>query len=474
MTSEPKDSDKDSKANTEKIRKPTQGKSNEDKKPTQIKVKGLIGPLFVESIMINGKPSFACFNTTTKKVEVHNMIEYDGMIYLPLAKESYGYDPYYFTSDEIQELASTEISKESILDEIKDFVEARLSARDEIKYLVIGDIFLTYCQEWITTTHFIFAVGETGSGKSTLTLHFKYLGYRCLYGTNIPYADIYNFLGKDEEGAGTIAEDEAQDIGFDWRKISLYKNSYMKGSRQPIMDMHEGRNQIFYWIFCFKAFSGEALPRNKGMMERSAVCHMIQGKPQKNIKKPNAEDLELIRKLRNRCMMWKLQNIENGLGIIESSEADRDHELYDDYLKIMSGTKYEEYGKKTVDYFVKQRHERIWDSVEAKIFKVVKRIIKPNNEVVFQDLWIAIAEGIEISVEQDGGSYVDLDTGQKITRNFLASVLEEKFRGKKMVDKDFYDGKDGKKKQKRVTSYVLDEKDLSEMTTKYNVESNSD
>ncbi len=472
MSSEDKQS-QDKAIDAKKPQKASQGKSIKDKKPAQIKVKGRIGPLFAESIMLDGKSALLCYNTATKKVEVYDMIEYDGVIYLPLAKESYGYDPYTFSSDEIQELVSTEITKESLLDEIKDFVEARLRARDEIKYLVISDIFLTYCQEWIWTTHFIFAVGETGSGKSTLTLHFKYLGYRCLYGTNIPYADIYNFLGKDEEGAGTIAEDEAQDIGFDWRKISLYKSSYMKGSRHAIMDMHEGRNQIFYWIFCFKAFSGEALPRNKGMLERSAVCHMIQGKPQKNIKKPNADDLELIRKLRNRLLVWKLQNIENGLGTTKSTEVDRDHELYDDYLKIMSGTKYEEFGKKTVEYFVKQRHERIWDSVEAKIFKAVKRFIKPNNEVVFQELWIGLAEGIEISVELDKGSYIDLDTGQRITQNFLAGILENKFRAKKVVQKDFYKV-DGKKKQRRVTSYVLDENDLSEMTTKYNVESDSD
>ena len=320
------------------------------------------------------------------------------------------------------------------------------------------------------STHYIYAVGETGSGKSTLTLHFKNLGYRCLYGANIPYANIYNFLGKDEEGAGTIAEDEAQSIGDDKRKITIYKNSYNKGSRQPIVDVKNGRKQIFYWTFCFKAFSGELLPNDKGLLERLAVCFMMQGIPKKNIKKPSPDDKERMRKLRNRLLVWKLQNIEKGIPYSPSVQVGRDEELYEDYLKIMSGTKYEEQSKKVVEYFTRQRHERIWNSTEAKVFRLVLKVLKQNNQVYFQDLWNAFLEGSEISVEQQNGSYVDRDTGQKINPNFLSKTLVEKFRSRKMVKIEFYDDNDGKKKQRRITYYVLDEKDIVELTKKYNIE----
>ena len=469
----PEDKQSQDKAiDAKKPQKSSQGKSKE-KKESGIKVKGLIGSFFVESIMIDGKPAFAYYDYTTKRIGVCDNIQYENTIYLPWDKESYGYEPYTFTNDEIKELASTEITKESLLDEIKEIVEEHLYAKEEIKYLVIGDILLTYCLEWISTLHYIFAVGETGSGKSTLTYLFKIFGYRCMYGANIPYANIYNFLGKDEEGTGTIAEDEAGDISFQRDKIRLYKNSYFKGNKLPVVDMNNGRKQLFYCTFGFKVFSGERLPFDKGFLERLAICFMMQGIPKKNIKKPSVEDVERFRKLRNKIIVWKLQNIEKGLGNTLSREVGRDEELYEDYLKIMSGTKYEEYGEKAVAYFVGQRHDRIWNSTEANIFRLVLKVIKANNEVIFQDLWNAFLEGSEITVEQDKGSYVDRDTGQRITQNFLAKILEEKFRGTKTVSIEFYKDRDGKQKQKRVTSYLLDEKDLVELSKKYNIESDN-
>ncbi|MDE1873190.1 MAG: hypothetical protein KGH99_06915 [Thaumarchaeota archaeon] len=439
------------------------------KKDRKVKVKGWIGNHFVESILYDSKEAFLCYNKETKGLEVHQTLEDQEWSYVPCEKDSYGYDTYSFSSLEFNNLLFTNITKESLLDEIKQVVDDYLVARDEIKYLVIGDILLTYCYEWISTTHFIFAVGDINSGKSTLTRHFHRLGYRCLYGTNLPYADIYNFLGKDEEGAGTIAEDEAQDISFERNKIRLYKNSYNKGNRQPIIDMQNGRKQIFYWTFCFKAFSGERLPFDKGMLDRLAVCFMMQGKPKKNIKDPGVEDQEIFRKLRNKMLLWKLLNIEKGLEGTQFQEISRDQEFYENYLKIMSGTKYEAQGKNAVEYFVKQRHERIWDSTEAKIFRLVLKVMKENNEVYFQDLWNSLADGSEIEVNFDKGSYVDRDTGQRISQNFVAKILVEKFQGKKMVRKEFYENN----KQKRITYYVFDEKILAEFTKKYNVESDS-
>ena len=180
----------------------------------QTKVKGWLGSLFVESIIWDFKPMFLCYDKTSKRITLKDSVEYGRVIYVPLDLENIGYDPYFFRSAELDELQTSNLTKEDLLSEIADLVNTYLDAIDEIKTLVIGDLFLSYCQEWIRTIHFIFAVGETESGKSTLVYLFKLLAYRCLYGTNIPAADVYNFLGTSEEGTGTIAEDEAQDISF--------------------------------------------------------------------------------------------------------------------------------------------------------------------------------------------------------------------------------------------------------------------
>ena len=47
----------------------------------------------------------------------------DGVVYVPLGKDIYGYEPYFFSTEELNELLSTEITKESLLDEIKSIVE---------------------------------------------------------------------------------------------------------------------------------------------------------------------------------------------------------------------------------------------------------------------------------------------------------------------------------------------------------------
>src|SRR5574337_846544 len=159
------DNNQPSATNTSKGVKPTLRGDNRPKE----KVKGWVGVLFVESVFLDSKPAFVCYNKATKKIEVRYMFEDENGIYFPLVKDSYGYEPYSFSADELRELVSSEITKESLLDEISEIVDLHLFASDEIKHLVIGDILFTYCQEWITTTHYIFAVGETGSGKSTLT-----------------------------------------------------------------------------------------------------------------------------------------------------------------------------------------------------------------------------------------------------------------------------------------------------------------
>lgn len=176
--------------------------------------------------------------------------------------------------------------------------------------------------------------------------------------------------------------------------------------------------------------------------------------------------------LRKKMLIWKISHIETGLEPIQSGLEARDQELYEDYLRVMSGTKYEMRGKKTVEYFVRQRHERIWNSLEARIFRLLLQVKKENN-VFFLDLFTAIFDRTEIAVESDSkGSCVDRETGERISANTLAKMLEEKFQGKKMVKKEFYE-EDGVKKQKRITYYAFDEKTLSELARKYNIESNS-
>lgn len=439
-------------------------------KPSNIstKVKGWIGTCFVESILLDSFPAFLCYDKETKKISITSSIVFDDTEYVPLKKGETGYEAYSFAKEELQQLLDTDLTRESMLDEIKKCVDMFVVAPDVIKYLTIGDVLFTYCQEWIRAMHFIFSVGDTESGKSSILHVFKEIGYRCLYGTNLPFANIYNFLGTDEEATGTIAEDEVE-LDKDRDKVRLYKNSYARGSLEPrVLMLAKSKKQIYYKTFCFKLFAAENLPKDKGLKERFAVCYMKMGKPKMNIKFLEEKDKVPLRLLRNKLLVWKVQNIEKGLDMIQSGLQQRDQELYEDYLRVMSGTKYEEEGKKTVDYFVRQRHEKIWNSLEARIFKLVLKYME-QGRVYSKNLFEVISSGIEFSGTLERGTFIDEDSGERITLNSLAKMLEEKFQGKRDITIEFKDGK-----QQRKTSYIFDEKTLSDLSRKYNVNLDSD
>jgi len=444
-----------------------QKSSKPSKKNQKTKVKGIIGKIFVESILLNGKPYFLCYDKQTGTVIPKDTIEYDDVHYIPLASEEYGYVPYSFSDEELDELITENTSKEKILDSLKDFIDESINANENIKHLILGDLFLTYCQERITTTHFLYFVGETESGKSSALHLFKILGYRCLYGVDIPVADVYNFLGLDEEATGIIAEDEAQELGFNRDKIRLYKNSYAKGSLKPIIFMlKNGRKQVFYKTFCFKVFAGEKVPTDKGFNERLAVIHMVQGHIEKNIKRLDRHDLLSLERLRKQLLVWKIKNIENSFDQSDSGLKARDQELWEDYLRLLTGTKYENISKRVVQFYTTQRHEKIWNSLEARIFKLVVENIT-NCELVFESLWGSITSGLEISGDLEKGTYIDHDTGKKVSKNSLAKLLDEKFQGTR---KFRYSETNGK--TRKTTYYVFEQSIIEKLSTKYNVSMN--
>ncbi|MCH8833951.1 MAG: hypothetical protein IIA81_06665 [Thaumarchaeota archaeon] len=144
-------------------------RDNNSKKQKNSKVKGFINDeLYVESVIIDGEPKFLVKGLLSNTITIKERIETEDTTYRPLEKNECGYFPYNFTSDEIQELTKKPIGTEQILDEIKEQIDKYIVAREIDKHLILGNILLTYSQEWIHTIHFLFLVGETESGKSTV------------------------------------------------------------------------------------------------------------------------------------------------------------------------------------------------------------------------------------------------------------------------------------------------------------------
>ena len=444
--------------------------SKQNKISTAKKVKGIIGDYYVESILIDDKPKFLC--VSNGNISQKDSIEHNGIVYHPLEAKACGYIPYNFTSTEFIELTSKEQSREKLLDQIKSQIDRYVSLRELDKNLILGNILLTFCLEWINTIHYPFFVGETESGKSTALHLAKWLCYRCHLGEDIPSADVYNFLGTDEEGTGTIAEDEAQELSRSFEKIRMYKSGYSKGSLKARVVGADslGKHQVFYKTFGPKWFAAERTPQDKGFSERLAVIHMTEGQPISNIKTISEDEKKQLVKLRNSMLIWKVQNISNGLEKIESGLTQRDQELWEDFLTIAHGTKYFDKFKNVVNYYTEQRHEAIKNSLEAKLFKFVIMKLDPNLEIIFENYWNDLTvnnpEFAGKLDERSNKTFYAEEYSEKITQHTISKIFRDKFQATKHVKAT----RDQDKIQHQITTYKFDKSVAMTLSKKYGIE----
>lgn len=427
-------------------------------------VKGWFDNMFVESLSDDFRSSFITINEKNQINFLLSIDEIDKEI-LPVQKNQCGYFPYVIDEDDCK-LARTIIDIEEILDEIYKQVDRYIAAPKRDKLLFTVDILLSYCQEQISTVHFPYVVGETESGKSSILHLARWLCYRCLYGEDIPIADIYNFLGTEEEGAGTICEDEAQDLTYDKQKIRLYKNSYSKGSLKPIIVGHEGnhKKQVYYKTFCQKWFAGERIPEDKGFRERLAVVYMRSGEPKSNIKRLSEQEKKELLKLRIKLLIWKIQNTNKEFPKIDSGLKQRDQELWEDFLAITSGTKYYEECKQVVKYYTNQRHQTIWASLEARIFELLCQKFTPELEINFQEFWSGLIGNQILKGTMDNATFYP-DEHPKLSKNKLSKLFLEKFLANK-ITKTIQENKS----PKQLTVYKFDLQTCRTLAAKYNIE----
>jgi len=444
-------------------------KKNKEEKPIP-KPKGWICNKYVESVIVDKKPAFLVKCKGVKGISVEHEIKCNGKTYRPLERYEQGYRPYEFTSEDITRLDSETISNEKILGDILKMVQWFVAAplRDQI--LITGEIFLTYCQEWINTVHFPFFVGETESGKSTVLHLGGWLAYRCVISEDWPNADVYNFLGTVDEGGGTICEDEAQGMDENREKIRTYKNSYSKGSVKPrIIMTNYGKYQVFYKTFCCKWFAGENVPHDKGFLERLVIVYMLGGKPRGNLKSASFKEKQFLKELRNKLLVWKLQNIGKDFPRIDTGLSGRNQELWQDFLSMFHGTKFKVQSREVADHYLRQRKESIKDSLEAKIFRSIKPLLDHSMEIESKTIWDRITSSDELPGKLDektGNTFYLDEDDRKLTKNSLADIIRFKFQAKK---KTRYENIEGGRRRK-ITSYIFDEEIVNILSEKYHIE----
>jgi hypothetical protein len=222
--------------------------------------------------------------------------------------------PYIFESpDELNQYLEKARKEtfDSLYLKTKTIYKKYVNIEDYLLSTLSADTIYSYFQDKFPTLHYNIFVGDNGSGKNSALLVYKLLGYRVFYVTSASAPNYFTFLGETEECQGTIAEDEADDIGHDREKQKILKTGYASGGNVPKVDLTYGRTQESYLTYCTKWLAMEELPdykKIKGILDRSFVFRFIVGDVEYNIKdvmkyagdpkfKPLHDELINLRKL---------------------------------------------------------------------------------------------------------------------------------------------------------------------------------
>jgi hypothetical protein len=244
-----------------------------------------------ESIVINGLPKFVCYSE--QKYHTIDKIEGSNYSFYPSDNiNTVNPIPYLFDSD--QEIGEyLQLSKKETFDSMFDKVlkeyEKYVSVDEHSLITLAANTVGSYFQDKFGTTNYNILIGENGSGKNSALLVYRILGYRVFYVTAASSANYYTFLGDIQEGQGTIAEDEADNIGYDADKQRILKTGYASGGNVPKVEFNKNgvRKQSSYLTFSHKWLSMEELPHEKsirGIIDRSFIHKFVIGQVQHNIK----------------------------------------------------------------------------------------------------------------------------------------------------------------------------------------------
>ena len=181
-----------------------------------------------------------------------------------------------------------------------DFTEPEIHAT-----VSLAAIKLTYLSDWFRAVPYLFALGDTDSGKSQWAREIMARHcFRALYSEDLPGADIYEFLTNS---GATIIEDEVQGLEKNPQKMKLYKGGYTVGSKVPRIMINKNtgeRRQAFYDSYGVKIFAGEEAIDNSGFMQRCLMMPMVKGRPKKDEFDP--VDQPLVDEIRGRLLTLRI------------------------------------------------------------------------------------------------------------------------------------------------------------------------
>jgi len=178
-----------------------QGKRKNLKKTSKRRVyqaSVVIEDLLFESVFCQKKPMFLLFQK--RKFSLESKLDLDEVELLPLKRIMFPYRPYTVTMRDINAFNSQKSDICGIYKRVFDEIDLFLHLEDEYKVLSAVCVLETYNQHKLLSTSYPFYHGGNNSGKTRALEMHNNLSYRPLLSASLPAADVYTYLGFDEEG----------------------------------------------------------------------------------------------------------------------------------------------------------------------------------------------------------------------------------------------------------------------------------
>jgi hypothetical protein len=399
-----------------------------------------------EAVIVGGYPFF--LRLKSGEPILANKIELSNLTIYPPDSQSQLSEPYVFESKEeivhYLHLARKLASFDQLFYLIKTIYKKYVDAEEHYIVILAADTIYSYFQDKFATTHYVICIGDNSSGKNSILMTFKYLGYRVLLATGVSPANIYTFLGNMEECQGTIAEDEINNLENEPEKLNVYKSGYSNSSgRIPKIDLHSGRIQEVYLTYCFKIFATEKSLDNslaKGLLDRSFEIQCITGNPQYNIKevfdKANEETHTRLRfelqKTRKLLLAYRMLHYDDTIPDVKLNIINREAELTKPLIRLFRNSpQVLAELLPALSKLLNAKRKIKSHSLEAKIYIAIMNLIPYDSYVIDHQSIIneimRITNGEDIPGQQ---AFYSTDLG-KVTHRRIIGTLVDKFKAER-------------------------------------------
>jgi hypothetical protein len=396
-----------------------------------------------EAILIAGQPMFLVVERDSSSISIKSSVNVEGKILKPLKKETYLSKPYSFSSEqEIFDFGNEaqNMSLSDLYTNVKSHCKLFIVGDENHTTLLSADITYTYYQDRLGLTHYLFFIGKPGSGKSNNLTLIKLLGYRTFMSTDMTPANIYQFLGSQEEATGTLCIDEANSIDENNRLMEIYKTGYITGGRVARTDTHNGRAQNAYFTFCHKAFAGERLPDSvtaNGFNERTVPINCYDGNPKYDIAEivsPAGEQeyqqlLDRLEHTRNLLFIHRIIHRFKPILIPKIQLKRREKQLFISLIRMYHGEGVWPEIKSAISHYILERRGRQMDTLHAYLYGLIERLITENKSLQLKSsiIWNRLKSELDgRDIPSQPHSY-STDRYGVISQKKVTKILRENF-----------------------------------------------